>query len=84
MHKAEQLPNPADGSEWMIDLTEEERLALPAVYHRPYFNDLGQPGIWVCEACWGDGWSTAWPCPVISTYPDAADLVESLKLGWAH
>lgn len=43
-------------------LSEEERIALPAVYHRPVWDALGEPHTWICAACWGDGWTTRWPC----------------------
>jgi hypothetical protein len=45
-----------------IELTETERLALPAVNHRPVFEGLGRPNAWICGVCWGDGWVTKWPC----------------------
>lgn len=46
----------------LLDMTEEERMALPATYHRPLFDGLGEPHSWICEVCWGDGWQTSWPC----------------------
>ncbi|MFJ9799907.1 hypothetical protein [Streptomyces sp. NPDC101145] len=46
----------------LVDLTEEQRAALPARFHTPHFDDLGKPHAWLCRVCWGDGWSTQWPC----------------------
>jgi hypothetical protein len=45
-----------------LELTDEERLALPAEFHRPVFDGLGAPHSWICSACWGDGFTTSWPC----------------------
>lgn len=46
------------------ELTYEERVALPARFHRPHFMDLSTPSYWMCTACWdGDtGLTTGWPC----------------------
>lgn len=46
----------------LVDLSEEERKALPARFHTPHFDDLGQPNMWLCRVCWGDGWVSQWPC----------------------
>lgn len=46
----------------LVELDEVERQALPAVYHRPVFDGLGEPHSWICAVCWGDGWQTSWPC----------------------
>lgn len=51
-----------DASPDLSEMDEAERVALPAIYHRPVFDGLGMPNAWVCDACWGDGWSTRWPC----------------------
>ena len=60
------FPKPPPGSPyatmWMAELDADQRAALPAEYHRPLFDALGQPRAWVCTACWGDGWTTSWPC----------------------
>ncbi|MEU9498193.1 hypothetical protein [Streptomyces sp. NPDC048196] len=44
------------------DLTDEEKVALPAQFHTPVFDNLGKPNAWLCRVCWGDGWVTQWPC----------------------
>lgn len=46
----------------VMELTEDERVALPAVHHRPVFDGMGKPHTWICAVCWGDGWMTKWPC----------------------
>lgn len=48
--------------ETLLDLTDEQRRALPARFHTPHFDDLGKPTMWLCRVCWGDGWVTQWPC----------------------
>jgi len=74
---------PAPGTDaaraWAAELSEGEREALPGVYHRPFFDALGRPHSWVCEVCWGDGWSTGWPCP--AALSEGVELAESLGLG---
>lgn len=51
------------GDEGLInELSVPQRLALPAAFHRPVYDDLGTPHLWHCAVCWGDGWSTQWPC----------------------
>jgi len=44
------------------EMTEEERVALPAECHRPVWNGLGTPHLWACAVCWGEGTMTSWPC----------------------
>lgn len=46
----------------LSELSAPQRLALPAAFHRPYWMGSSSPPLWICAACWGDGWSTAWPC----------------------
>lgn len=47
----------------LLELTYEERVALPARFHRPLFMDLSTPSYWMCTACWDDdGLTTGWPC----------------------
>jgi hypothetical protein len=48
--------------EVLVDLTDEERQALPARFHIPGFEGNAQPNAWLCQVCWGDGWVTRWPC----------------------
>jgi hypothetical protein len=62
---------PADakpGDDGLInELSAPQRLALPAAFHRPVWDDLGRPNLWHCAVCWGDGWFTKWPCEAAST-----------------
>jgi hypothetical protein len=57
------LPAPdAPDYEDLVDLTDEQRTALPPRFHIPVFDGLGVPNGWHCAVCWGDGWTTRWPC----------------------
>ena len=63
------------------DLTTEERIALPAEDHRPGFDALGKPNSWICIVCWGDGFTTAWPCqPAIDGGAELADALGLLVI----
>lgn len=62
--RATLLPAPdAPGWELITGMSEEELRALPPRFHIPVFMDSCTPTMWVCAVCWGDGWSTQWPCP---------------------
>ncbi|WP_420169044.1 hypothetical protein [Streptomyces violaceoruber] len=56
------LPPDQPMYEDLVDLTDEQRKALPARFHTPVFDGLGQPNAWLCQVCWGDGWVSQWPC----------------------
>ncbi|MFF7142301.1 hypothetical protein ACFZB5_13765 [Streptomyces nodosus] len=57
------LPAPdAPHDELILDLSEEELASLPPRFHVPAFIESSTPKAWVCAVCWGDGWSTLWPC----------------------
>ncbi|MGW4040429.1 hypothetical protein ACWEIM_29835 [Streptomyces sp. NPDC004778] len=56
------LPPDQPMYEDLVDLTDEQRKALPARFHTPVFDGLGQPNAWLCQVCWGDGWVAQWPC----------------------
>ncbi|MFE2967537.1 hypothetical protein ACFXKC_28465 [Streptomyces sp. NPDC059340] len=61
--RATLLPAPdAPGYELITGLSEEELAALPPRFHTPAFMESSSPKLWVCAVCWGDGWSTQWPC----------------------
>jgi hypothetical protein len=62
------------------ELTEEERVALPAGYHQPVWMDLSTPGYWMCAQCWGEGTSTAWPCEVAAKDGKAVALAGGMKV----
>ncbi|MFI1165600.1 hypothetical protein ACH4UM_18790 [Streptomyces sp. NPDC020801] len=61
--RATLLPAP-DAPSWELitGMSEEEVWALPARFHVPVFMESSTPKAWVCAVCWGDGWSTIWPC----------------------
>jgi hypothetical protein len=75
------LPDPATGAAWTAELTEQERCALPAAYHRPYFDGLAKPNAWICAVCWGDGWTQLWPC--FTARENGVELAKSLGVGWS-
>lgn len=53
---------PAMSDSDILHLTDRDRVALPAERHLPMFHDLATPKSWNCAVCWGEGWTTAWPC----------------------
>lgn len=70
---------PADiDSTW--ELTEEERIALPAEYHQPVWMDLTTPKSWICSQCWGDGWQSEWPCKVAAENGKAVAVAGGMKV----
>lgn len=75
------LPDPSKGMGWTVELTETQRLSLPGVYHRPVFDGLSQPHAWICEVCWGDGWTQRWPCGPATEA--GVELAQSLNVGWS-
>jgi hypothetical protein len=60
----------------LMDMTDDQRVALPAEHHRPVFDGLGEPHSWICAVCWGDGWQTSWPCEAATV--GGVDLGRSL------
>lgn len=50
------------GYELITGLTEAEVHALPARFHVPVFMESSTPNLWVCAVCWGEGWTSQWPC----------------------
>jgi hypothetical protein len=78
-------PTPPPGSVyaqmWMAELSDAQRADLPAPYHRPYFDSLSEPPGWICEACWSDGCTTAWPCSVASGRDGGRELAAAVGLG---
>lgn len=57
----------------LLELTEAERRALPAGFHRPMWYALATPAAWLCAVCWGDGTASQWPCePAIAGGPELA------------
>jgi hypothetical protein len=50
------------GYELLAGMSAEELTALPPRFHVPVFMDTCTPKAWVCSVCWGEGWTSAWPC----------------------
>ncbi|MCP3017270.1 hypothetical protein NGM33_28465 [Nocardiopsis dassonvillei] len=46
----------------LVELTLDQRAALPARFHTPWFDADGQPNSWLCAVCWDEGTVTQWPC----------------------
>lgn len=57
-------PKPSDRYDWedLVDMTLEQKEALPAKHHWPFFDSLGEPNAWLCTVCWDEGTVTGWPC----------------------
>jgi hypothetical protein len=45
----------------LVEMTYEQRRALPGEYHQPHWDGLGVPHSWICAVCWDDGLTHAWP-----------------------
>ncbi len=58
----------------------EQRQQLPAIYHRPVFNDLGRPTVWMCAVCWDDDAATVTPWPCLPAQAGGRDLARYLGL----
>lgn len=43
-----------------------EREKLPARFHVPRWDGLGEPHAWLCAVCWDEGTVTPWPCKMAS------------------
>lgn len=54
------------GYEALIEMTMEQKAALPARFHIPVFDPDGSPKLWLCAVCWGDCVVTQWPCATAS------------------
>jgi hypothetical protein len=61
--RAQLLPAPdMPDFEDLADLTDDEKAELPARFHIPVWIEDVTPQAWVCQVCWGDGWTSGWPC----------------------
>lgn len=54
--------------ELLAGFSVEENRKLPARFHVPVFDDLGQPNAWLCAVCWEDGEVSQWPCATAWKY----------------
>lgn len=71
----EDIPQPGCVTDEYFDATE--RAALPAEYHRPFFVDTMTPKGWICEVCWDEGSTSAWPCsPATAGGPALANFLK--------
>lgn len=60
------------------EMTEAQRLALPAEHHVPVWVGSGTPPMWLCAVCWGENYGTQWPCDVARQ--DGAPIAHRLGL----
>ncbi|WP_157815646.1 hypothetical protein [Kitasatospora sp. CB02891] len=75
------LPAPdAPDPEELADMTDEEKANLPARFHIPAWEGLAVPHSWVCAVCWGDGWTTAWPCKAALEHGESVFTPEHLAV----
>ena len=65
----------------LVELTDDERMALPAAEHLPHFDGLGRPHAWICRVCWGDGWVSGWPCP--PAVKGGVEVAKAMGVGWS-
>ncbi|TMS00136.1 hypothetical protein [Nonomuraea basaltis] len=52
----------------MLPDTLEERQQLPARFHVPRWDGVGEPNLWLCAVCWDEGTVTQWPCKAASEH----------------
>lgn len=79
---SEPVPAPTISTGELVEMTYAQRRGLPAVHHRPHFDDLSEPASWVCSVCsvcWDDGETNAWPCTPTTT--GGRELADLLGLG---
>lgn len=55
------LPADQPDYETLIDLTMEEKTALPTRFHTPVWSN-STPGAFICRVCWTEGEMVSWPC----------------------
>jgi hypothetical protein len=72
--------NISDGE--IIEMTYEQRRALPGEYHQPHWDGLGVPHSWICTVCWDDGLTHAWPCDVATREGKAVAEAGGMKFSW--
>jgi hypothetical protein len=65
------------------ELTYSQRRALPAAYHQPHWDGLGVPHSWVCQVCWDDGETTAWPCEAANTGNAGLEVARAAGLSYS-
>lgn len=59
--RAQIIQAAGEPGEELLDLTLEEKAALPAHFHTPVWSET-TPGAFVCRVCWTEGVMTGWPC----------------------
>lgn len=63
---------------------DEGHSLLPGIYHRPAFDGLCTPNIWLCSICWGDAVLSQWPCAALTGNSRASvALAHHLGLEWS-
>lgn len=77
----EPVPAPTISHDDLLDLTYEQRQALPARHHRPHFDRLATPHSWICAVCWDHGLTTGWPCEAATA--GGVEIARALGLGFS-
>lgn len=63
-------------------LDDADRFNVAPELHQPHWDGLGQPHSWICSICWGDGWTTAWPCEIATKHGKAVAEAGGMGLSW--
>lgn len=65
------------------EMTFEQRKALPAAWHQPHWDGLGEPHSWICTVCWDDGLTTLWPCEVANAGNNGLEIARTHGLSYS-
>lgn len=69
----------------LLELTYEQRQALPAKFHQPHWMGLTQPRTWICAVCWDDdGTVHGWPCDVANAGDNGLEIANTggMRVSW--
>jgi hypothetical protein len=65
----------------IAELTDEQRHELPPRFHRPVFDSTSTPKVWLCTVCWGEGYTSGWPCVYAQEHGgEVADALDFLHI----
>jgi hypothetical protein len=65
------------------ELNYAQRQALPAAYHQPHWDGLGEPHSWICTVCWDDGLQTPWPCEAARSGNNGLEIARAGGLSYS-
>jgi hypothetical protein len=66
----------------VTELTYEQRRALPAALHQPFYDGLAVPHSWCCSVCWDEGLTHAWPCDVATAHGVEVAKAGGMDFSW--